>query len=49
MKPKRRWLMMFELSPFGVVLPEWLIATATVVLWVLLSGMVLHLARGTER
>ena len=41
--------MMFELGPFGVVLPEWLIVATTIVLWIGLSGVVLHLARGTER
>jgi hypothetical protein len=40
--------MMFELSPFGIVLPEWVLATATLVLWFGLLGAVLHLARGTE-
>jgi len=31
---------MFELSPFGIVIPEWIIATATLALWIGLIGVV---------
>jgi len=33
--------MMFELSPFGLVVPEWVITAATVAIWVVLIGIVL--------
>lgn len=40
--------MMFELAPFGVVVPDWVVTTTTIALWLCLVGVVLHLARGTE-
>jgi hypothetical protein len=43
--------MMFELSPFGIVLPEWVITAATVVVWTALIGAVLRLVlrKGRDR
>jgi hypothetical protein len=40
--------MMFELMPFGVVVPDWLMTAVTITLWLCLVGAVLHLARGTD-
>jgi hypothetical protein len=43
--------MMFELSPFGIVLPEWLITAVALVVWIGLIGVVFRmvLLRAHER
>ena len=35
--------MMFELSPFGIVLPEWVITAAALVVWIGLIGVVFRM------